>query len=118
MAGEELCQECGARVASIKMKIHMKVNHDKEDKKFKDCNLVCVRKKSFYIHIRNHIKRSCKYCSQDISKSQLSQHMKICTKMIMCKPINVNFVHLKVLDLINRPGVARAVLQSASSLTH
>ena len=80
MAGEELCQECGARVASIKMKIHMRVNHDKEEKKCKDCNLVCVGKKSFYNHMRNHIKSSCKYCSQDISKSQLSQHMKICTK--------------------------------------
>ena len=42
MAGEELCQECGARVASIKIKIHMRVNHDKEEKKCKDCNLVCV----------------------------------------------------------------------------
>ena len=53
MAGEELCQECGARVASIKMKIHMRVNHDKEEKKCKDCNLVCVGKKSFYNHMRN-----------------------------------------------------------------
>ena len=80
MAGEELCQECGARVASIKMKIHMRVNHDKEEKKCKDCNLVCVGKKSFYNHMRNHIKSSSKYCFRDISKSQLSQHMKICTK--------------------------------------
>ena len=64
MAGEELCRECGAGVASIKMKIHMRVNHDKEKKKCMDCNLVCVGKKSFYNHMRNHIKSSCKYCSR------------------------------------------------------
>ena len=81
MAGEELCQDCGARVASLKMKRHIMVNHDKEEKTCTKCKKLCVGKKSFYNHMRSHgSQEKCKFCSADILRSKISQHERGCTK--------------------------------------
>ena len=97
MAGEELCQDCGARVASIKMKRHRSINHDKEEKICDECKTVCVGKKLYYNHMRNHGSQAhCKFCWKGSPKSQISQHMKSCTKIKILKYSTVSIVHLKV----------------------
>ena len=81
MAGEELCQDCGARVASHKMKRHIMVNHDKEEKTCTECKKLCVGKKSFYNHMRSHgSQEKCEFCSVDILRSKIAQHQRGCTK--------------------------------------
>ena len=43
MAGEELCQDCGARLGSNQIKTHISVNHDRGGKKCAACQKVTLR---------------------------------------------------------------------------
>ena len=104
MAGEELCQDCGARVAPHKMKRHIMVNHDKEEKTCTECKKLCVGKKSFYNHMRSHgSQEKCKFCSADILRSKIAQHQRGCTKNTDIKAFKCEICTFESAGLLYHP---------------
>ena len=74
-----MCQECGASFQNQnKMRIHIRVSHNKALSTCKICNEVFEGKNKMYNHMRVHQEEPCKFCFKKHPKNAIIDHLKIC----------------------------------------